>query len=48
MFDNRMMSVLREKDAQISTLRDTIFSLQKTKTSVPPQEQDTAIKILES
>lgn len=48
MLDNRVSSLLREKDAQISNLRDTIFSLQKTKTSMSPQEQDMTIKVLKS
>jgi hypothetical protein len=46
--DNRVSSLLREKDAQISNLRDTIFSLQKTKASMSPQEQDMTIKVLKS
>ena len=46
--DNRVMSMLREKDAQISSLRDTIFSLQKTKNSMSSQEQDMTLKVLKS
>ena len=48
MLDNRVASMLREKDSQINSLRDTIFSLQKSKASLSPQEQDMTLKILKS
>ena len=48
MIDNRVTSVLREKDAQISSLRDTIFSLQKSRGAQSPEEHDMTIKVLKS
>lgn len=40
--------MLREKDAQIHNLRDTIFSLEKNKHFMSSQEQDMTIKVLKS
>ena len=48
MVEERILSTLREKDAQIQSLRDTIFTIQKSKVSQSPQEQDMAMKILRS
>lgn len=46
LFEGRMESLLREKDANIVHLKDVIYSFQKTNSSQVSQGQDMTISVL--